>query len=176
MNEQTGTADKLKTTALEPDNAAAGVAAERYLDDIEAALKALAVYLRDEIDSPLYQHELTGRILTSYIDRLTHSFSAWENRLSFADTFRINRAESGYPLHRAVLELERDARDAQKQLAQLPDGEALRREMIDCILLARKFPAEAGQCLSTLHPADDGESLLLRENQTPALRGALGCV
>nr|WP_040304402.1 hypothetical protein [Ahrensia sp. R2A130] len=122
--------------------------AARYFDAIAAALKALDVYLTDEQDSPLYRHQLTGRILTGYIDRLAHSFEAWENRLSFADSFRINRAESGYPLHRAVLELERDARDAEKQLSQLPDGEALRREMVDCILLTRKFPTDAQKSLA----------------------------
>ena len=75
---------------------------DRYFRAIDAALEGLEAYLREE-DSPLYHHELIGRILTGYIDRLSHSFRAWENRLSFSERFRINQAESGYPLFRNVL-------------------------------------------------------------------------
>ncbi|MEE9313231.1 MAG: hypothetical protein V3V02_01150 [Rhizobiaceae bacterium] len=115
--------------------------ASLYFQAIDAALSGLDVYLGDETDSPLYQHEMTGRILTGYIKRLRHSFSAWENRVGFADRFRINQAESGYPLFQNVMDLNRDAQTAKKQLAELPQADELRQDMIDYILLKKKFPA-----------------------------------
>lgn len=112
---------------------------DRYFRAIDAALEGLEAYLREE-DSPLYHHEMMGRILTGYIDRLGHSFSAWENRISFAERFRINQAESGYPLHRNVLDLDNDAKTAEKQLAEMPSEDTLRQEMVDFILLKKRFP------------------------------------
>ena len=112
---------------------------DRYFRAIDAALEGLEAYLREE-DSPLYHHELMGKILTGYIDRLGHSFRAWENRIAFAERFRINQAESGYPLHRNVMDLDTDAKTAEKQLAEMPSEDTLRQEMIDFILLKKRFP------------------------------------
>lgn len=111
----------------------------RYFNAIDSAMDGLSVYLREE-NSPLYNHELTGRILSGYIDRLTHSFEAWQNRVAYADRFRINQAESGYPLFQNVMDLDSDARTAEKQLAEMPSADELRQEMIDYILLKKKFP------------------------------------
>ena len=38
-----------------------------------------------------------------YIARLENSFSCWANRLGFMESFRISRAESGYPVFQNVL-------------------------------------------------------------------------
>lgn len=111
----------------------------RYFQAIEAALDGLDTYLADE-DSPFYRHELTGSILTGYIDRLRHSFDAWENRVAFAERFRINRAESGYPVFQNVMDLASDAKNAERDLAGMPEADDLRQEMIDYILLKKKFP------------------------------------
>lgn len=111
----------------------------RYFRAIDAALDGLDAYLRED-DSPLYNHQLIGSVLTEYIDRLNHSFSAWENRISFAERFRINQAESGYPLFRNVLDLANDAKTAEKQLAEMPPADTLRQDMVDYILLKKKFP------------------------------------
>ncbi len=111
----------------------------RYFRAIDAALDGLDTYLRED-DSPLYNHGLIGSVLTGYIDRLNHSFRAWENRISFAERFRINQAESGYPLYRNVLDLDNDAKTAGKQLAEMPPADTLRQDMVDYILLKKKFP------------------------------------
>ena len=111
----------------------------RYFRTVDAALDGLDAYLADE-ESPLYRHELTGSILAPYIERLRHSYDAWENRVAFAERFRINRGESGYPLYQHVLDLERDAKTAEKRIAEMPDSQTLREEMVDYILLKKKFP------------------------------------
>lgn len=115
-------------------------AVDRYFQAIEAGLHGLDVYLRED-NSPLYQHELIGKILTGYIERLDHSFSAWRNRVAFAEKFRINQAESGYPVFSHVMDLDKDARTAAKQLAELPSADALRDDMVDFILQKKKYPA-----------------------------------
>lgn len=71
-------------------------AAERYFSSIAAALNGLEVFLRDD-RSPLYRHDIVASIVAEYISRLEKSFSCWRNRLDFQDSFRISRAESGFP-------------------------------------------------------------------------------
>ena len=127
-------------TASSASSSSKDKAVTRYFNAIDSALAGLDVYLREE-NSPLYQHELTGRILAGYILRLRHSFEAWRNRVAFAERFRIQQAESGYPVFQNVLDLDTDARNAQSRLAELPDSQTLREEMVDYILLKRKFPS-----------------------------------
>ena len=122
-------------------------AVKHYFTAIDAALAGLDVYLREE-DSPLYKHELTGKILAGYILRLRHSFEAWRNRIAFAERFRINQAESGYPVFQIVLDLDSDAKDAERRLTQMPDGAALRQEMVDYILLKKQFPAASQRSMA----------------------------
>jgi hypothetical protein len=113
----------------------------RYFDAIQAALAGLDIFLRDR-RSPLYGHELVGRIVTEYITRLENSFSCWRNRVGFMDSFRIGRADSGFPVFQNVLELENDRRTAEKRLAAIPEPDALRAEMADFILRHRAFPRD----------------------------------
>ena len=113
---------------------------EQYFNAISEAFAGLDVYLREE-DSPLYKHHLIGSIVVEYLDRLRGSFDAWENHLGFAKKFRISRAESGFPTFQHVLELDNDRKSADKELAKLPDEDALREEMVDFILRKKNsFP------------------------------------
>lgn len=120
---------------------------DRYFRAIDAALEGLEAYLREE-DSPLYNHELIGKILAGYIDKLGHSFRAWENRISFAERFRINQAESGYPLYRNVMDLDTDAKTAERQLAEMPSADTLRQDMVDFILLKKRFPTSIQKAMA----------------------------
>ena len=114
-------------------------AAARYFDAIAAALGGLDIFLRDD-RSPLYRHDLVAKVMAEYIARLENSFSCWRNRLGFMDTFRIGRAESGYPVFQNVLELDNDSRQAEKRLAAIPKPDVLRAEMADFILRHRAMP------------------------------------
>ena len=67
--------------------------------------------MRDD-RSPLYRHGIVARIVASYIDQLEKSFACWRNRLGFMDSFRISRADSGFPVFQNLLELENDRRGA----------------------------------------------------------------
>ncbi|RWD67429.1 hypothetical protein [Mesorhizobium sp.] len=114
-------------------------AAARYFSAITAALGGLEVFMRDD-RSPLYRHGIVARIVAEYIARLDKSFACWRNRLGFMDTFRISRADSGYPVFQNLLELENDRQQADARLANIPQAGELREEMADFILRHKEFP------------------------------------
>ena len=95
--------------------------------------------MRDD-RSPLYRHGIVAKIVAEYIARLDKSFACWRNRLGFMDTFRISRAESGFPVFQNLLELENDRRQADARLANIPLAGELREEMADFILRHKEFP------------------------------------
>ena len=113
--------------------------AARYFDTIAAALEGLHIFLRDD-RSPLYRHGVVAQVVAEYIERLTKSFSCWENRLGFMETFRISRAESGYPVFQNVLELENDKKGAEQRLAAISQPDQIRADMADFILRHKEFP------------------------------------
>lgn len=114
-------------------------AAERYFSAITAALTGLEIFMRDD-RSPLYRHGIVAKIVAEYISRLDKSFTCWRNRLGFMETFKISRAESGYPVFQNLLELENDRRQADSRLATIPSARELRAEMADFILRHKEFP------------------------------------
>jgi hypothetical protein len=119
---------------------AASDPAEQYFSTIAAALAGLEVFMRDD-RSPLYRHGIVARIVAAYIGRLENSFSCWRNRLGFTETFKISRAESGFPVFQNLLELENDRRQANQRLAAIPAPDELRNEMADFILRHKEYPA-----------------------------------
>jgi hypothetical protein len=123
--------------------------AARYFTAITAALSGLEIFMRDD-RSPLYRHGIVARIVAEYIARLEKSFACWENRLGFIDTFRISRAESGFPVFQNLLELENDRRQADQRLANIPLPDELRDEMADFILRHKEFPAALQKSMAEL--------------------------
>ncbi|MER8762037.1 MULTISPECIES: hypothetical protein [unclassified Mesorhizobium] len=120
---------------MTPENEAAA----RYFSAIAAALGGLEVFMRDD-RSPLYRHGIVAKVVAEYIARLDKSFSCWRNRLGFTETFRISRAESGFPVFQNLLELENDRLQADARLAVIPSASELREEMADFILRHKEFP------------------------------------
>jgi hypothetical protein len=113
----------------------------RYFESIRAALAGLDIFLRDT-RSPLYRHGLVAKIVTEYVSRLETSFACWRHHLDYASSFRISRAESGFPVFQNVLELENDRRTAKTRLSEIAEADALREEMADFILRHKAFPKE----------------------------------
>lgn len=112
-------------------------AADRYFSAMGAALSGLGLYLAGERNGDPAMAEAVAE----HLARLQRSFSCWRNRLGFAETFKINRAESGFPVFQNVLELDNDRKGAEDRLAGIPDAPALRAEMADFILRRKGFPA-----------------------------------
>ena len=115
--------------------------AAQYFATINAALEGLDIYLNDA-KSPLLTDGMMGKIALPYLERLKASFACWENRLGFMETFRISRAESGYPVFQNVLELENDRLSSEERLASIPEAKDLRAEMADFILRTKSFPTD----------------------------------
>jgi len=120
---------------------------DRYFHAMDQALDGLDTFLRED-DSPLYQHDVIGAVVSNYLKRLRGSFDSWENRVAFAERFQISKAESGFPTYQNVLELHRDSKTAKSRLNELPSEEVLRDEMVDFILRKKKFPTELQKTLA----------------------------
>ena len=60
-----------------------------------------------------------AKVVAEYIARLEKSFACWENRLGFMDSFRISRAESGFPVAGVAIEVT-DGRAPGPGCASLP--------------------------------------------------------
>lgn len=121
--------------------------AERYFDAIGRALDGLDTFLGED-DSPLYRHDVIGAIVEEYLGRLRGSLKSWADRVSFADRFRISRAESGFPAFRNVLELENDRNEAAERLAAMQGAAKIREEMVDFILAKKAFPGELQKAMA----------------------------
>ncbi|MET3661051.1 hypothetical protein [Aquamicrobium ahrensii] len=132
-------------------------AAARYFSSIAAALSGLEVFLRDD-RSPLYRHDIVASVVAEYIARLEKSFSCWRNRLGFQESFRISRAESGFPVFQNVLELENDRKQAEARLATIPQANELRQEMADFILRNKEFPEALQRSMAERLYLEDVES------------------
>lgn len=135
-------------------------AATRYFDAIAAALSGLEIFMRDD-RSPLYRHGIVAKIVAEYIARLEKSFSCWRNRVGFMESFRISRAESGFPVFQNVLELENDRRTAAQRLAAIPEPDEIRAEMADFILRHKAFPSALQRSMAErlyLDDVDDGNA------------------
>lgn len=116
-------------------------AVERYFQAMDAALDGLDLFLSNN-DSPLYSHDLVGRTISPYLEKLATTFSCWKHRIGFVERFKIDQADSGFPVFQNVLELEADRKGADKRLAGLKNADTLKADMIDHILSRKGFPTE----------------------------------
>jgi hypothetical protein len=114
---------------------------ERYFQAMEAALDGFNLFLSNN-DSELYSHEIIGGTLSPYMEKLAATFSCWHHKIGFVERFRIDQADSGFPIFQNVLELEADRKGAEERLTNLKDHSALKADMIDHILSRKGFPEE----------------------------------
>ena len=133
--------------------------ASRYFKAIGSALDGLNIFLLARQVTPQGDDILTG-VLSEYIARLKNSFACWQNKLAFTDTFKISRAESGFPVFQNVLELARDHVTASERLQTIPSAKQLRADMADFILRKKEFPTALQKAMAEriyLETAQTGE-------------------
>ena len=111
----------------------------QYFATIASALDGLELFMRDD-RSPLYRHGIVAKIAAEYVQKLENSFLCWRNKLGFMEQFKVQRADSGFPVFQNVLELENDRRQANDRLSKIPSPDELRSEMADFILRHKEFP------------------------------------
>lgn len=143
-------------------------AIDRYFLSMNAALNGLDLFLADN-RSQLYQHPLVGQSLQPYLDKLRTTFSCWKSRVGFQRRFKIDQAESGFPIFQNLLALEQDRDHADTRLRELKSPDVLKRAMVDHIFSEQSFPKEAqGQLaeriyLSHIQKGEIFKSILLPE-------------
>lgn len=133
--------------------------ASRYFQAIGSALDGLNIFLLARQATPQRDDILAG-VIAEYIARLENSFACWQNKLAFTDTFKISRAESGFPVFQNVLELDRDHLTAKDRLVTIPSAAQLRADMADFILRKKEFPATLQKAMAErvyLEEAQKGE-------------------
>ena len=78
-----------------------------YFDAFESAFNGLEAIADSEGDERR-RNNLLYQAVEAPIARLRHTFACWKLKCRFADEFTIDRSERGFPLWKAVLELESD--------------------------------------------------------------------
>jgi hypothetical protein len=112
--------------------------AASYFQAMKSAMSGLEMLLSAP-GSPFRVHDLIAASIAPYVDMLQESFKALEHRSEVSDSFKIDKS-SGFPSYQDVLALENDSKSATARLAQIPDMDELKAEMVDHILRRKSFP------------------------------------
>lgn len=112
-----------------------------YFSAINAALRGLDVFMRDERPG-VEDHGLIAEAVSGTIAKLQRSLTALANKQAFSPGLRIAQGDSGFPAFQHILELTSDKAKAETRLGQLANADNLRAEMADYILRRKAFPTE----------------------------------
>jgi hypothetical protein len=112
---------------------------ERYHRSIGSAFDSLDLYFEGQ-ETSASRHNLVWEVVRKHVTRMRGSFRCWEAACYFADAFKIDTTESGFPIFRHVLELEDDLAQAKARMEDLPAPEIIREEMLELLLKYKQFP------------------------------------
>lgn len=95
-------------------------------------------------------------MLKGYLEHLSNTFTALSYKYLMADRagvasaaeFTIDKTESGFPVHRELMQMAADATQAKKHLKSLPTQERLKKDMVQHILSDRSAPTSLQYALS----------------------------
>lgn len=95
-------------------------------------------------------------MLKGYLEALSKTFTALSYKYLMADRatpqgggqFSIDKTDSGFPLHREILQMAADMSQAEKHLKGLPSQERLKKDMINHILIDQSSPTKLQYALS----------------------------
>lgn len=116
----------LRAVSAQGDRRQAGELARHQLDSIEDYLRRLAATL----DALSMKHLMSGRSGGPPLE------------------LEIDRRDSGFPVHREILQMATDIAQAERHLASLPDRAALREQMLAHILAERTHPRRLQHAMS----------------------------
>ena len=94
------------------------------------------------------RHDVIHSIIRLHLERLRHSFAAWETRMRRAADFKIAATESGFPIYRLALQIAEDMARADAVLGNLPSRETIVEGMIDTMLGKQSFPADEQRAMA----------------------------
>ncbi len=110
-----------------------------YFHAIDNAFAGLDAVVRVQ-SAQVKRNNLIYRALSGHLARLRHSFTCWQHKCHFAESFKIDRAESGFPLFQNVLDLSADHARRQERLLDMPSAAQIREEMLEMLLKYKQFP------------------------------------
>lgn len=130
-------------------------ATRRYFSKFERIIG----HLGEVTDLSLKEKFITtpeAKMLRDYLEGMSKTFTALSYKYLMAgragakggDTFSIDKSESGFPIHREILQMAADAMQAKKHLKSLPSQERLKKDMINHILTERSSPTQLQYALS----------------------------
>lgn len=93
-------------------------------------------------NSDIQHAELIAHAVTGHLTRLRHTLECWQLRCRFSSSFKVDLEESGFPLFRHVLDIATDKDRREELVADLPDPQQLRAEMVDWMLKYKKHPRD----------------------------------
>ncbi len=130
-------------------------ASRRYF----AKFERIIVHLGEVAD--LYKAEKLittpeAKMLKGYLAALSNTFTALSYKYLMADRvggqataeFTIDRSDSGFPVHREIMQMAADAVQAKRHLKSLPSQERLKKDMINHILTNQSAPTQLQYALS----------------------------
>jgi len=112
---------------------------QSYFSSAELAFGALERIFETE-GIWVKRHNLIYETVKSHLAPLRHAFECWRLNVWFADTFRVDTSDSGFPLFRHILQLENDRKKLADKLGLLPEPDQIRDEMVEHMLKNKKFP------------------------------------
>ncbi|HHK74514.1 MAG TPA: hypothetical protein ENJ57_05040, partial [Rhizobiales bacterium] len=112
---------------------------QSYFSSVDLAFGALERIFETE-GIWVKRHNLIYETVKEHVGPLRHAFACWRLSAWFADAFRIDTSDSGFPLFRHVLQLETDRKKIAAKLAALPKPDQIREEMVEHMLKAKTFP------------------------------------
>jgi len=95
-------------------------------------------------------------MLKGYLAALSNTFTALSYKYLMADRvggqataeFTIDRSDSGFPVHREIMQMAADAVQAKKHIKNLPSQERLKKDMINHILTHQSAPTQLQYAMS----------------------------
>ena len=116
--------------------------ARGYFRIMQRALGALDEILHEDRPGPWGNrpNKIINAVAMSHLARLRRNFVAWDMKHMFADGLRLDSVESGFPLYRNVMDLERESARISERIAEFPDPGTIRREMLDLVLKFKQHP------------------------------------
>ena len=122
--------------------AMSGADAGSYFRIIGRALGALDEILTEDRPGPWGSrpNKIINSVALNHLGRLRRNFQAWDMRRMYSDTFQVDAMESGFPVFRNVLDLERTKTRIDERIAEVPDVATIRSEMLDLILKFKQHP------------------------------------